>query len=408
MWFTAGSDATSQPEQAPTSSSFSPVSSQLDSYPRLISSAASPSSFSADWDAHGLAAGGYPVPLSRIDGAKRYKVSVLDFVDRCSGPGPLAAEDIPLFGFGDTAALRAPAACTPGSSFSRSSTRWPPPPSGAFEQVTIQGKPKPDSTLGLTVSYVEPVWTIADRLRCVNAGSMPRSNDGFYKYMTARERTEYLQRQERDYVQHVRGAKPCILPEPVREELLRMVTRQNGKLTIGLLWRVSRRVEKWYQDEGFAWSATAYLVPMRLCARCWRGRSPRWSTSFWTSSAISSRGINTAIPVIDRELPQQLVNRGAGKQAFKNFASLGLFSSVQLSARPDATEGVVLQVKLQEREPKLSEVTARWSIVPGCQGRPTLASIQPGGSVTIEHHNISGLNRSLVGSIRSDKLLNPQ
>lgn len=36
------------------------------------------------------------------------------------------------------------------------------------------------------------------------------------------------------------------------------------------------------------------------------------------------------------------------------------------------------------------------------------ASIQPGGSVTFEHRNIKGLNRSAVGSVTSSNLLNPQ
>ncbi|TVU38276.1 hypothetical protein EJB05_11636, partial [Eragrostis curvula] len=470
MWFTAGSDAADRPEQAPAASSFSPVSSQLYSYslrissspkphpqnPRnralasAISSAASHSSSSgcglggrgscgggggggggflstifsagaaraeegrppagADWDAHGLAAGGSLVPLSRLDGAKRYKVSELDFVDRRAGPGPLAAEDIPLFG--DTAALRAGGVYTRSELLKELNAMAS---SGVFEQVTIQGKPMPDGSLGLTVSYAEPVWTVADRLRCVNAGSMPRADDGFYKDMTERERMEYFRRQERDYVQQVRGAKPCILPEPVQEELLRMVKRQNGKLTSGLLQRISRRVEKWYQDEGFACaSVVSYgiLGPDEVVCEVLEGDITKVEYQFLDKLSNIVEG-NTAIAVIDRELPQQLrpghiYNSGAGKQAFKNFASLGLFSSVQLNARPDGTEGVVLQIKLQEQEPKLSEVTAGWSIVPGCQGRPTLASIQPGGSVTIEHRNISGLNRSLVGSMRSEKLLNPQ
>ncbi|CAL9165656.1 unnamed protein product, partial [Musa hybrid cultivar] len=36
------------------------------------------------------------------------------------------------------------------------------------------------------------------------------------------------------------------------------------------------------------------------------------------------------------------------------------------------------------------------------------ASIQPGGTVSFEHRNINGLNRSIVGSVTSSNLLNPQ
>ncbi|KAF3779702.1 TOC75 protein [Nymphaea thermarum] len=35
-------------------------------------------------------------------------------------------------------------------------------------------------------------------------------------------------------------------------------------------------------------------------------------------------------------------------------------------------------------------------------------SIQPGGTVSFEHRNIKGLNRSILGSVTSGNLLNPQ
>ena len=36
------------------------------------------------------------------------------------------------------------------------------------------------------------------------------------------------------------------------------------------------------------------------------------------------------------------------------------------------------------------------------------ASIQPGGTVSFEHRNIKGLNRSLLGTITMSNFLNPQ
>lgn len=36
------------------------------------------------------------------------------------------------------------------------------------------------------------------------------------------------------------------------------------------------------------------------------------------------------------------------------------------------------------------------------------ASIQPGGTVSFEHRNIKGLNRSLLGSVNTSNLFNPQ
>ena len=36
------------------------------------------------------------------------------------------------------------------------------------------------------------------------------------------------------------------------------------------------------------------------------------------------------------------------------------------------------------------------------------ASLQPGGTITFEHRNLQGLNRSLTGSVTTSNFLNPQ
>ena len=36
------------------------------------------------------------------------------------------------------------------------------------------------------------------------------------------------------------------------------------------------------------------------------------------------------------------------------------------------------------------------------------STIQPAGSVTFEHRNLQGLNRSILGCVTSNNLLNPQ
>uniref|UniRef100_A0A453IEA7 Toc75-like POTRA domain-containing protein n=1 Tax=Aegilops tauschii subsp. strangulata TaxID=200361 RepID=A0A453IEA7_AEGTS len=91
--------------------------------------------------------------------------------------------------------------------------------------------------------------------------------------------------------------------------------------------------------------------------------------------------------------PGHIFNIGAGKQALKNINSLALFSNIEVNPRPDETKegGIVVEIKLKELEPKSAE-----------------ASIQPGGTVSFEHRNIYGLNRSIVGSVTSSNLLNPQ
>jgi IAP75 family protein translocase len=103
-------------------------------------------------------------------------------------------------------------------------------------------------------------------------------------------------------------------------------------------------------------------------------------------------------------------NIEAGKQALRNINSLALFSNIEVNPRPDENNegGIIVEIKLKELEQKSAEVSTEWSIVPGRGGRPTLASIQPGGSVSFEHRNLSGLNRSILGSVTTSNFLNPQ
>ncbi|KAL6656827.1 hypothetical protein ACP70R_004607 [Stipagrostis hirtigluma subsp. patula] len=473
MWFTSHRDAAGPPDDAPSTTSSSPRSSQPHGYSLQISSsnpnprsqnrrnlaltsaiaaaaAASPSSacsgsssgrrgrgsggggrggllswvFSAGaaradegkpaadrgWDAHGFAVTRTPVPLARLDGRKRYKVSELSFLDRRARDGAPAAES-PLF---DPAALRAGGVYTKSQLLAELEALTS---SGMFEQVSFLGKPMPDGTLGLTVSYAESVWPgTAHRFKCVNVGHMAAPEDGLDADMTARERMDYHRRQQREYQQRIRGAKPCILPEPVREEVMGMVKKQR-RLTAGLLQRIRDRVEKWYHDEGFVCARVVNygnLDTDEIVCEVVEGDITKVEYQFQDKLDNIVEG-NTSIAVIDRELPQQLrpghiYNIGAGKQALKYINSLALFSNIEVTPRPDETKegGIVVEIKLKEMEPKSAEVTTEWSIVPGREGRPTLASIQPGGTVSFEHRNISGLNRSLVGSVTSSNLLNPQ
>lgn len=109
-----------------------------------------------------------------------------------------------------------------------------------------------------------------------------------------------------------------------------------------------------------------------------------------------------------------------------------------MNPRPDEKNegGIIVEIKLKELEQKTAEVSTEWSIVPGRGGRPTLvfyrksniplvlefvclyviafcsmfvqASLQPGGTVTFEHRNLQGLNRSITGSVTTSNFLNPQ
>ncbi|KAG2561269.1 hypothetical protein PVAP13_8KG150000 [Panicum virgatum] len=260
-----------------------------------------------------------------------------------------------------------------------------------------------------------------DRFRCVNMGvaAQPHGDEADLREedMSGWERFQRHLRREREHQQRVGGARPCILPEAVRQELEAVVRGHGGGASPGLLRWVADRVGRWYHGEGFA------------CARVVRYRNPGSGELACEVQEGDITGVeyrfvdelgnavdgHTRIPVIERELPQQLrpghiYNIGAAEQAVKHLKSLGLFFSAELIPRPDKTKegGVVVEFQLRELEPRSAGVNTNWSIVPGDQGRPTLASIKPGGTLSFGHRNISGLNRSLAGSVTARNLLNPK
>ncbi|CAM0874462.1 unnamed protein product [Alopecurus aequalis] len=365
---------------------------------------------SRDWDAHDFGAR-MTVPFARLKGAKRYKVSDVRFVD--SGARVTGPED-PLF---ETSALQ------PGGVYTRSQLLGELEAlssSGMFERVNVEAvRPQPDGTLGLTVSYAESFWPPAKRFSCVNvAGLVPaQADEAEDDDMTLREKMALRRRQGQEYQRRLASAtKPCILPEPVRREVAEMVKKQ-GRVSARLLQTIRDHVLRWYHNEGFVCAQMVNFGNLdsgEVVAEVVEGEVTGVEYQFLDKLGHVIEG-KTRLPVIDRELPQQLrpghiFNIGAGKQALKNLNALALFSNIEVNPCPDETKegGVLVEIKLNEQDPKSVDVTTHWNIVPGPGGRPTLESIQPGGSVSFERRNICGLNRSLTGSIESSNLLNPQ
>ncbi|KAK3119879.1 hypothetical protein QOZ80_9AG0677020 [Eleusine coracana subsp. coracana] len=281
------------------------------------------------WNAHGLVAG-KPVPLSKLDARKRYKVSEVGFHDRRR-----TGADANVENDNDDLFRNASSRLRAGGVYTRSQLLGELQAmanTGSFEEIDVNTSPKPDGTLGITVSYSERVLGDADRFRCVNVGDGRRALRYVDDNCVAEE-------------------KPCILPEGVREELQAMV-RGQGKVTPRLLRRINDRVQKWYHDEGFA---CAQVVNFRkpesgeVACEVVEGDITTVEYRFLDKLGNIVDG-NTNVAVIDRELPPQLLpgqiyNSGVGNQAIKYIDSLGLFSNVELSPRPDETKegGVVVE-----------------------------------------------------------------
>ncbi|XP_010503294.1 PREDICTED: protein TOC75-3, chloroplastic [Camelina sativa] len=363
---------------------------------------------SSDWDSHGLPAN-IVVQLNKLSGFKKYKVSDIMFFDR-RRQTTIGTED----SFFEMVSIR------PGGVYTKAQLQKELETlatCGMFEKVDLEGKTKPDGTLGVTISFAESTWQSADRFRCINVGLMVQSKPiEMDSDMTDKEKLEYYRSLEKDYKRRIDRARPCLLPAPVYGEVMQML-RDQGKVSARLLQRIRDRVQKWYHDEGYACAQVVNfgnLNTKEVVCEVVEGDITQLVIQFQDKLGNVVEG-NTQVPVVRRELPKQLrqgyvFNIEAGKQALRNINSLGLFSNIEVNPRPDEKNegGIIVEIKLKELEQKSAEVSTEWSIVPGRGGAPTLASFQPGGSVTFEHRNLQGLNRSLMGSVTTSNFLNPQ
>ena len=54
-----------------------------------------------------------------------------------------------------------------------------------------------------------------------------------------------------------------------------------------------------------------------------------------------------------------------------------------------------MDIMVKERPMKSADIEAEWQIAPGSNGKPTVANIVPGGTLTFEHRNIARKGRQV-------------
>ncbi|KAK4376045.1 hypothetical protein RND71_006722 [Anisodus tanguticus] len=363
---------------------------------------------SSEWDSHGLPAN-IVVQLNKLSGFKKYKVSDILFFDR-RRRSTVGTED----SFFEMLSLR------PGGVYTKAQLQKELETlatSGMFEKVDLDAKTNPDGTVGVTISFLESTWQSADKFRCINVGLMPQSKlIEMDADMTEKEKLEYFRSQEKDYRRRIERSRPCLLPVSVQREILLML-KEHGAVSARLLQKIRDKVQQWYHYNGYACAQVVNfgnLNTKEVVCEVVEGDITQMVIQFQDKLGNVCEG-NTQYPVVRREMPKQLrqgqvFNIEAGKQALRNINSLALFSNIEVNPRPDEKNegGIIVEIKLKELEQKSAEVSTEWSIVPGRGGRPTLASIQPGGTVSFEHRNLHGLNRSVLGSVTTSNFLNPQ
>ncbi|KAL0460356.1 UNVERIFIED_CONTAM: protein TOC75-3, chloroplastic [Sesamum latifolium] len=403
-----------------------------------------------EWNSHGLPAN-LCVPLKRLSGFKKNKVSEISLFDQ-RRRSTVGTED----SFSEMVSLR------PGGIYTKAQLQQELgtlATCGMFEKVDLESKTNPDGTISITIPFLESTWRSADRFRCINVGLMRQSKpiemdpDMTEKEMESERgitggelRGQGHRIRNRVQQWYHENGYACakvvnfgnlntkeLVCEVVEGDISQLVIKFEDKLgnicegntQIPVIKRQLLKqlrpgqvfnVQAWNQAQRNMNSLALFnfepnLLPdekneggviLELKLQEPKQTSAEISTEW---SIVLGRG---GLPTLLRQ--GQVFNIEAGKQALRNINSLALFSNIEVNPRPDEKNegGIIVEVKLKELEQKSAEVSTEWSIVPGRGGRPTLASIQPGGTVSFEHRNIKGLNRSLLGSVTTSNFLNPQ
>ena len=159
------------------------------------------------FDPHGLQVG-RNVPVSRLNPAKRYRISEVELVDKRTKV-PIDAKDA----FYELVTLRNGGIATKAQLDSESENLMN---CGMFQSVEMEAVTKLDGSLKLQISFSESQWQPADSFRCVNVGLLAQTRGPEPdEKLTDQQREELAKSQEEDYKNRLRKSRPCMLPKSV-------------------------------------------------------------------------------------------------------------------------------------------------------------------------------------------------
>lgn len=159
------------------------------------------------FDPHGLQVG-RNVPVSRLNPAKRYRISEVELVDKRTKQ-PIDAKDA----FYELVTLRRGGIATKAQLDAESENLMN---CGMFQSVEMEGVTKLDGSLKLQIMFTESQWQGADSFRCVNVGLMAQSRGPeSEEKLTDKQREELAKSQEEEYKNRLRKSRPCMLPKSV-------------------------------------------------------------------------------------------------------------------------------------------------------------------------------------------------
>ncbi|XP_024538647.1 protein TOC75, chloroplastic [Selaginella moellendorffii] len=208
---------------------------------------------------------------------------------------------------------------------------------------------------------------------------------------------------------------PCLLPCFVQADITSQLVRRGCYGDRNTLVWIKEEVENWYRRQGFGLAKVRGFTGSStgvLCCRVSEGTITDTRVSFKDVEGNAIQGL-TSRETIFRELPRTVMegmpyNSNAIKQALQSLRQLQLFEKVNVDVRRNDLDGVSLRFFIQEKPQDACDFQTGLSFFSSDSGKPILASIRPAGTLSVEHRNIAGKNRTLHGSINSNDLLRPQ
>ena len=159
------------------------------------------------FDPHGLQVG-RNVPLSKLNPAKRYKVSGVELIDKRTKQAINAKDP-----FYELVTLRTGGVSSKAQLDSEVENLMN---CGMFQSVDMEGVTQLDGSLKMQISFTESQWQPADSFRCVNVGLLAQSRaPELDEKLTDQQREELAKAQEEEYKSRLRRARPCMLPKSV-------------------------------------------------------------------------------------------------------------------------------------------------------------------------------------------------
>eukprot|EP01025_Chloroclados_australasicus_P034661 TRINITY_DN3540_c0_g2_i1.p1 TRINITY_DN3540_c0_g2~~TRINITY_DN3540_c0_g2_i1.p1 ORF type:complete len:699 (-),score=90.17 TRINITY_DN3540_c0_g2_i1:73-2169(-) len=208
-----------------------------------------------------------------------------------------------------------------------------------------------------------------------------------------------------------------LLPPEMSADVMSQLAK-GEPTTIKTLAQIRSIVEGWYQKHGYALSFVRDFDGLdsgNIVARVVEGKTNQVKIVRVDEDGTPVKGPKQYPDhIIQRELPFQRglpYNVEDGRRALRDIFSLGLFDNVQVQPKqnPRDESRVDVDVMVKERSALTYDVDVEWGIAPSGGPVPLmLASIIPGGSLTVEHNNVHGKGHTFAASINCGNMWRPQ